>query len=110
MKTTRTFDQCDRYVFDWDICQMSEGWAQVDTPQDASYFGQWANPLTLKIMSYAEGDVCYKEADSPDEFVEELISMRDWHHEQGEKFAIDGMCCDKIIAAFKSIGAGDMLH
>ena len=111
MNTERSFLHCsDRYSFDWNQCSFKNGFAQIDTCSDASYFGQWANPETLEIVCYIEGDVIEKTADTPAEFVEELRSMKAWHIEQGERFAIDGMCQPSIIEGFTAIGAADLLH
>lgn len=54
----RGFDpDTDRYAFDYGICSYRLGWAQVDTHQDASYFGIWTHPVSRMICTYAEGDV-----------------------------------------------------
>ena len=50
MKITREFGPGDRYVYDFGLCSYENGWAQVDTAQDASYFGTWANPTRLMIF------------------------------------------------------------
>ena len=60
MKITREFCPGDRYVYDFGLCSYENGWAQVDTAQDASYFGTWANPTRLMIFSYCEGDTTLK--------------------------------------------------
>ena len=39
MKITREFCPGDRYTYDFGHCSYENGWAQVDTAQDASYFG-----------------------------------------------------------------------
>ena len=52
MKITREFAAADRYTYDFGLCSYENGWAQVDTAQDASYFGTWANPTRLMIFSY----------------------------------------------------------
>ena len=39
MKITREFAPADRYVYDFGLCSYKNGCAQVDTAQDASYFG-----------------------------------------------------------------------
>ncbi len=39
MKITREFAPADRYTYDFGLCSYENGWAQVDTAQDASYFG-----------------------------------------------------------------------
>ena len=57
MKEQTAFDpMTDRYSFDFKLCTPKNGWAQVDTSQDASYFGTWANPFERKTVSYCEGD------------------------------------------------------
>ena len=112
MKTTRLFDgMTDRYAFDFNTCTGANGWAQVDTSQDASYFGTWANPFDLKIVTYCEGDITVNAAADSAEFVAELRSIKAWNDEQGHKFhGIDGMLRDDIIAQFKAIGCGGLLH
>jgi len=108
--TKRWHEDTDRYAFDFKRCHFHEGWAQIDTPQDAWYFGQWANPLQLRIMTYAEGDCTLCTASNPQEFVDELRRMKAWHDENELRFAIDGMCDERIIKAFKELGLGDLLH
>ena len=112
MKETRGFDaMTDRYAFDTGPCSPRLGFAQVDTGQDASYFGTWANPNTLKIVSYIEGDILVQEAESPEEFVSEIQRIRDWNEENGYGFkGIDPMCVPEIEEGFKALGLGDLLH
>ena len=43
MNTQKTFCNSDRYTFDYDICSYKKGFAQIDTTEDASYFGNWVN-------------------------------------------------------------------
>ena len=53
----RSFDPgADRYKYDG-MFTYAEGYAQVDTHQDAWYFGIWTNPKLKIIATYAEGDV-----------------------------------------------------
>lgn len=54
-KDTNFLGNRERYYFD-EKCQSSDGWCQFDTKQDAWYFGQWTNPLTLEFISLCEGD------------------------------------------------------
>jgi hypothetical protein len=60
-----------------------KGWAQVDTAQDASYFGTWANPVRLMIFSYCEGDTTLREAGSPEEFAAKLREIDAWNRAHG---------------------------
>ena len=45
MKTEKNFIEADRYLFDFYHCSTKKGYAQLDTSQDASYYGTWTNPL-----------------------------------------------------------------
>lgn len=111
MKTRRFFAQADRYVFDFGPCSYKEGFAQVDTAQDASYFGTWASPTARKIVSYAEGDVTIHEAETDEEFVAELRRIDEWNVANGHGNArIDPGFDPAMKAAFEAIGLGDMLH
>ncbi len=110
MKVIKEFNPCDRYVFDFDICAISKGWAQVDTSQDASYFGTWANPKSLEVVSYTEGDIVSKKCDNKQEFIDELNSIKKWNNENGYSFAIDpGLQCD-IEKEFINLGLSHLLH
>lgn len=106
----RTFEPGERYTFDFDECHFKKGWAQIDTSQDAWYFGTWANPTELKITSYTEGDVCRTTCDTPEAFVAEIRRLAEWNTENGYGCAIDGMCRPEIIEAFERFGLGDLLH
>lgn len=46
----------ERYIIDFATDFTSEGWAQYDTDQDASYFGVWVNVEKRLTLTYAEGD------------------------------------------------------
>jgi len=112
MKTERLFDgNTDRYAFDFNLCTAAKGYAQVDTSQDAWYFGTWANPLRLQIVNYCEGDLTVQEAENAAEFVAELRQVKAWNEAQGHKFhGIDPMCRPELEAAFRELGLGDLLH
>jgi len=111
MKTQREFLPTDRYYFDFKKCTSSKGWAQVDTSQDASYFGTWANPFDLKVITYAEGDVTIQTADNVAEFKEEIKKMKDWNEENGHEFSgIDALCNERLKNRFTEIGMSEFLH
>lgn len=99
----------DRYEFDFKLCTPAKGWAQVDTSQDAHYLGAWANPTTLQIISYCEGDINTVTAENEAQFVAELRSAKTWNLEAGYTYNIDPMN-DDIEAKFRAMGAGDLLH
>ena len=111
MKITREFCPGDRYVYDFEIYSYEKGWAHVDTAQDASYFGIWANPTRLMIFSYCEGDTTLKEAGSPEEFAAELREIDAWNRANGYGPAkIDPGFDPAMKAAFERLGLADMLH
>ena len=111
MKITREFAPADRYTYDFGLCSYEKGWAQVDTAQDASYFGTWANPTRLMIFSYCEGDTTLKEAASSDEFVAELHAIDTWNRANGYGPArIDSGFDPAMKAEFVAIGLSALLH
>ena len=111
MKTTREFAPADRYLYDFGLCSYENGWAQVDTAQDAAYFGTWANPTRLLIFSYCEGDTTLLEAEAPGEFVAALRQIGDWNRAHGYGPArIDPGYDPDMKAAFGALGLADLLH
>ena len=111
MRVTREFAPADRYLYDFGLCSYANGWAQVDTAQDASYFGTWANPTRLLIFTYCEGDTTLHEAETPEEFAAELRDIDAWNRVQGNGLArIDPGYDPALKVAFEVLGLGDMLH
>ena len=111
MKITREFCPGKRYIHDLGLRSYENGWAQVDTAQDASYFGTWANPTRLMIFTYCEGDTTLKEAASPEEFAAELREIDVWNRAHGYGPAkIDPGYDLAMKAVFLRLGLGDMLH
>jgi hypothetical protein len=113
MKRTSLHDDSPdrtRYLFDFELRAPHKGWAQFDTTQDAFYYGNWVNPITLELVSYAEGDVVRTKCDDENEFKAELRRMVDWHKGHGFFKGIDGMCNPSIIAAFERLGFKESLH
>lgn len=111
MKTTRSFQPADRYAFDFGPCSYANGFAQIDTAQDASYFGTWASPAARKIVSYAEGDVTIHEAESDEEFAAAVRQIDEWNVQHGYGNArIDPGFDPAMRAAFEAVGLADMIH
>ena len=111
METTRTFIlDGDRYRYDFGECSFKLGWAQVDSSQDAWYFGMWANPATLTIVTYCEGDETIQRTDDPKEFCDELRRVKAWNEDNGHTFAVDTMCDPAIEAGFRRLHLSDLFH
>jgi hypothetical protein len=101
----------ERYKYDFGACSIKKGWAQVDTEQDASYYGTWANPSKLQIFTFIEGDLELREAESEQEFVAELRSFVEWCGTTGYAFkGIDPGLGEVIAGQFRALGLGDLLH
>ena len=108
---TDTFEpMTDRYSFDFKHCSCDKGFSQLDTDQDASYYGQWANPFKRQIVSYAEGDVTVINADTDDEFIAEMKRISKWHKDYGESFNIDPGLNPDHKYKWVSLGLSDLLH
>jgi hypothetical protein len=111
MKTTRTHESNgNRYGFDFGPCSSKNGWAQIDTSQDAWYFGSWANPARLMVFDYTEGDCTLQQCESSEEFCELIHKIRAWNLDRGYTFAIDPMCNNDIEQQFRALGLGDVLY
>jgi len=111
MKIKRDFESCDRYKFDYTRCTVKKGFAQIDTSQDAHYYGTWANPFDLKIITYCEGDVTTQEAESVEEFVGAIHDLKRWNDDRGHRFiGIDPGFDEKLKARFEEIELGCYLH
>jgi hypothetical protein len=111
MEKHHEFCPADRYVYDFGLCSSKNGFAQIDTSQDASYFGTWANPKKLIIFNYCEGDCYTTICHTPAEFVAEIRDIKAWNEENGHRFiGIDPGLHEENIEAWKVIGLGDLLH
>ena len=111
MKIIRSFEPGDRYRFDFDLCSCARGWAQVDTAQDASWFGTWASPSERTILNFAEGDVTRTLCDTDEEFAATLREIDRWNRDHGYGPArIDPGFDAALKAAFEAVGLGDMLY
>lgn len=84
----------DRYAYDWCLCGK---FAQVDTTQDASYFGTWACPERRRIFTDCEGDPTLTCCDTDEEFAAEMAKLKAWNVERGYWLGVDpGLSPDRI--------------
>ena len=108
IKTTIEFCPADRYKYDFDICSGKNGFAQVDTKNDASYYGTWANPTKFVIFSYVEGDCYTTECKDLEVFVLEMYRLK---QSQGADFlGIDPGFDKDLKQKFIDAGLSSMLH
>ena len=107
----RDFAPGSRYVYDFGMCSSKRGFAQVDTSQDASYYGTWANPFKLITVNYAEGDVTIVKCSTPADFVAEIQALKAWNEDYGFKFlGIDPGFNEALEMKFKDLGLAGFLH
>ena len=112
IKTTKEFvghKVDNRYAYDFGLCSSQGDWAQMDTGQDAPWFGQWANPFERQILCYAEGDRTLIECDSDDEFVSELDRIAAFHRANDKWKGIDTWSV-RIRERFAAAGARHLVH
>jgi hypothetical protein len=109
MTITRTeeFKEADRYRYDLNECK---DFAQVDTSQDASYFGIWACPVRRVIFTYCEGDCTTVTTDSDEEFCAEILKVREFANRVGKFHGIDPGLLPARREPWLAIGLGDLLH
>lgn len=99
------FSKADRYLFDSGAHSYAQGWAQVDSRQDASYFGTWTNPDTLQIAEYIEGDYRLTTYDTAEEYVAGMRGFAEYGYQ------IDpGWPGGEFAEKFRALGLGEMLH
>lgn len=113
IKTTREFighKVDNRYAYDFGLCSSKDGWAQVDTTEDAPWFGQWANPFERQVISYAEGDQTRIECDTDAEFVAELDRIAAFHCDKDQWKGIDDTWNERVSRGFIAAGAAHLLY
>jgi len=82
--------ELNRYHFDNGECNPAQtDFCQVDTWQDASYFGVWADPVGLRVVKFIESEVYRHEFDSEAAFVEEVRSILQFNREGDGHASID---------------------
>lgn len=110
MQKFHEFAPADRYLYDFRHCTTAGGWAQFDTRDDASYFGNWLNPFKLEFFSYCEGDTTLIRCDDAAEFVEHVRSTVAWYSANSKFLGIDPGFNEELKAEFVKLGLDDLLH
>ena len=110
MNTTKSFANCDRYIFDFNYCHYKKGYAQLDTTEDAPYYGNWVNFKTFEIVSYVEGDIIIRKCDSEEEFKKELLNQVTWFKNNDTFKGIDLMDSKEIKEDFKKLNLDNSFY
>ena len=73
------FEEMDRYTFDFGLQLTPEddpaAWNQLDTDQDAPYFGVWIQRRDRMILTWAEGDLSLRHFKTPEAYDEALLRV-----------------------------------
>jgi hypothetical protein len=109
MRTEHSFSPSDRYHFDFGECSERRGFCQIDTTQDAPYFGIWCDPFGLRIVTYCEGDVTRQWAENEAEFADEIRNLKDCYAE-GFLGIDPGWHPERFIERFTQLGLSELLH
>lgn len=111
METIREFAPADRYLYDFGACSVANGWAQFDTRQDASYFGNWVNPVKREWFTYAEGDTTLIRCADDAEFTTYCRETFAWYADRdGQRPGIDPGFGKTLRTEFERLGLADLLH
>lgn len=111
MKKIHDFCPADRYTYDFGICSFSNGFSQIDTGQDAWYYGNWANPFRLIVFSYCEGDCYATICDTVEEFRNEILAIKKYIIEAGYRFyGIDHNDNKEAIRLYREMGLGELFR
>jgi hypothetical protein len=108
MTITRTEEFADgnRYAYDFGLCA---DFAQVNTSEDASWYGIWACPARLVVFTFCEGDCLTVQCDTAAEFCDELRKVQAFADRQGKFLGIDPGSDPVKVAAWEALGLGDLL-
>lgn len=72
---TRSFaSDGNRYEIDRGPCSYANGFCQIDTDQDAGWYGTWTSPERRIIATYAEGDIIVEKAEDDYEYRKALVN------------------------------------
>src|ERR1700751_357112 len=104
------FCPADRYLYDFRVCTYEKGWAQIDTRQDASYYGTWTNPQRREIFTDCEGDTMLVRCDTDEEHRISTREMADGNKEHDYWLGIDPGFSQEMRQRFEQLGIADLLH
>ena len=104
-----TPDGC-RYQYD---SGLPADFAQLDTNQDASYYGNWASAKRLILFSYCEGDCTTTECETIEEFKQEIEAFLAFCDRIGYKFlGIDPgwVHTEEMLQPWRDAGLAHLIH
>ena len=110
MEKIQEFASADRHLYDFGLCSYANGFSQIDTDQDAWYYGTWANPFKFIIFNYVEGDCYTTICENEEEFKNAMADMAKWNTENNYGFHIDPGGDPKNKEQWINVGLSEYLH
>ena len=105
---TTTTAVTDRLELDLQL--VPAGWAQFDTGSDARWYGVWADPVGLQVLTYCEGDITTTTTTTGPAFAAEVRRIAAWHREHSTFHGIDTGANPAREQNWIDLGLGDLLH
>lgn len=96
-----------RYIFD---NRLPSDYAQLDTSEDASWYGNWASAQRRTLVSYAEGDCCITKCDTDIEFLQEFNSFLEFCNRIGYEFKGIDAGIDPDLSPWTRVGLAAFIH
>lgn len=97
-----------RYFYDFGL---PADFAQLDTSEDASYYGNWASPTRRVLYSYCEGDCTTTVCTTDEEFKAEIQKFLDFCDRIGYRFlGVDPGLKPGAKEPWEAMGLAHLLH
>jgi hypothetical protein len=109
-KTHKFIPDGSRYFYD---SKLPRDFAQLDTNQDASYYGNWASAKRLTLLSYCEGDCVTTQCSTIEEFRQVIETFQLFCSKTGYQFkGIDPgwVQTDEVLKPWRNAGLAHLLH
>ena len=100
----------NRYDYD---SALPRDFAQLDTSEDASWYGNWASAKRLKLFSYCEGDTTLTVCETVEEFRQQLEEFQAFCARIGYEFrGIDPgwVHTEEILQPWRDAGLSHLIH
>ena len=97
-----------RYVFDRSLIPTGE-WGQMDTAQDAWYYGMWTSPAERRVIEFAEGDISDTVCTTDREYVDAVRAAVEFH-QRNESWKWIDPWRDAVRDSLEKLGLGNLLH
>lgn len=106
----REYASASRYLYD---SKLPDDFAQLDTSEDASYYGNWASVKRLVLFSYCEGDCTTTTCETVEEFRDEIAKFQAFCERIGYRFnGIDPgwSHADAVLQPWRDAGLAHLIH